>query len=314
MTKAVTLTDSDARDTIATDLSSTLFIEAGAGTGKTTAMVNRIANLVESGVPIGRVAAVTFTEAAARELRSRLRQELENRGAANNDKQLLDAAAGVEGTAITTVHGFALRLLSDHPVEAGLPPGFAVADEIASMLDFNEGWREFIERVGDDMDLLELQERASVLNIKLRSMFDMAGRFNENWDVLNIEGMKPEPLEPIRVSTLVEDIIGLADLGTHYVTLQDPWVTGLNELCLDAENQKTRDEIDQLRWLAGGPAWPSQPIGSKAIGSTTAEGLPDISDDVKAAIDDIRSRVEAELARCSTEVMNHPEENPCKIK
>ena len=70
----IKLSDQDARDTVAKDLGRTLFVEAGAGTGKTTALVGRILNLVLTNDDAVRrrlsvIAAITFTEAAAAELR-----------------------------------------------------------------------------------------------------------------------------------------------------------------------------------------------------------------------------------------------------
>ncbi len=68
--------DAPARDRIAHDLGATLFVEAGAGAGKTTALVGRVVALVDDGVPIESIAAITFTEKAAAELRHRLRERL----------------------------------------------------------------------------------------------------------------------------------------------------------------------------------------------------------------------------------------------
>ena len=65
---------------IRTDTASTLFVEAGAGAGKTTALVGRILTLVDEGVPIDEIAAITFTEKAAAELRHRLRERLAESG------------------------------------------------------------------------------------------------------------------------------------------------------------------------------------------------------------------------------------------
>ena len=62
--------DQGARDRIAQDLSTTLFVEAGAGSGKTTALVARVVALVASGtVELRHLAAITFTEKAGAELR-----------------------------------------------------------------------------------------------------------------------------------------------------------------------------------------------------------------------------------------------------
>jgi ATP-dependent helicase/nuclease subunit A len=72
-----TLVDEGARSTIANDLDRTLFVEAGAGTGKTQSLVNRIVRLLATGrVRATNMAAITFTEAAASELRDRVRGAL----------------------------------------------------------------------------------------------------------------------------------------------------------------------------------------------------------------------------------------------
>jgi len=69
--------DQAARDRIVGDLETTLFVEAGAGTGKTSALVDRIVSLVVSGVSVEHIAAITFTDRAATQLRDRVRRRLE---------------------------------------------------------------------------------------------------------------------------------------------------------------------------------------------------------------------------------------------
>jgi len=72
------ITDQAVRDRIRDDLDVTLVIEAAAGTGKTTALVNRIVSVIGSGRgELARIVAVTFTEKAAGELKLRLRAEIE---------------------------------------------------------------------------------------------------------------------------------------------------------------------------------------------------------------------------------------------
>ena len=74
MTAIFTPHDEDARRRIREALDETLFVEAGAGTGKTTSLVDRVVGLVSSGrAALGSIAAITFTEAAAAELRDRVR-------------------------------------------------------------------------------------------------------------------------------------------------------------------------------------------------------------------------------------------------
>ena len=70
--------DQQHRDRIQQSLDENLFVEAGAGTGKTTALVGRIVTLIASGAAeMSGLAAITFTEAAAAELRDRVRRDLE---------------------------------------------------------------------------------------------------------------------------------------------------------------------------------------------------------------------------------------------
>src|SRR5882757_3796982 len=72
------ISDQAVRDRIRDDLDVTLVIEAAAGTGKTTALVNRIVSVIGSGRgELARIVAVTFTEKAAGELKLRLRAEIE---------------------------------------------------------------------------------------------------------------------------------------------------------------------------------------------------------------------------------------------
>ena len=71
--------DQAARDRIATALDDNLFVQAGAGTGKTTSLIDRmVALVVDDGVAIEGIAAITFTERAAAELGDRFRRALDD--------------------------------------------------------------------------------------------------------------------------------------------------------------------------------------------------------------------------------------------
>jgi len=178
--------DQPARDRIASALETNLFVEAGAGAGKTSSLVGRIVGLVSSGVEIGSIAAITFTEKAAAELRHRLRIDLEAAG-------LSEAAAGLDHAPIGTLHAFARRLLNDFPIDAGLPPGFTVLDELESHLAFEERWDDLLDRLLDDPDPpggvldggSELIELCELDNFRLHSGGRrLATNFHENWDLV----------------------------------------------------------------------------------------------------------------------------------
>jgi ATP-dependent helicase/nuclease subunit A len=100
-----------------------VFVSAGAGTGKTTVLVERfVKGVCERGLGIDNVLVITYTERAAGELRSRIRERLV-------EVERHDLARDLDGGWISTIHGFCHRLLRAHPFEAGLDPRFRVLDE-----------------------------------------------------------------------------------------------------------------------------------------------------------------------------------------
>jgi ATP-dependent helicase/nuclease subunit A len=132
------LADQEARDRIRCDLETTLVVEAAAGTGKTSALVGRMVAAIRSGkAQLDRIIAVTFTDAAAGELKLRLRAAIEegrqDSECPDQERQRLTAALPqLEEARIGTIHSFCADLLRERPVEAGIDPLFEVAaDEIA---------------------------------------------------------------------------------------------------------------------------------------------------------------------------------------
>jgi len=151
--------DNAARERVRDALDVSLFVEAGAGTGKTSALVDRVVALVAAGgVELRHVAAITFTEAAAAELRDRVRGALEDVAAGRDERfgddqargRCADALHQLDDAALTTLHGFAQRILGDQPFEIGLPPGFAVLDEIEAGVVFDQRWAAFVDALFAD--------------------------------------------------------------------------------------------------------------------------------------------------------------------
>ncbi|HVD76710.1 MAG TPA: UvrD-helicase domain-containing protein [Vicinamibacteria bacterium] len=142
-------------------------LEAGAGTGKTTLLVDRIEALVRSGaVTLDQIAAVTFTENAATTMKLRLRERLErarmDAGAPAVERDRAEQALQVlERAQISTLHALCAAILGERPLECGVVPGFRVADEAEADLLFARAWEEWLaERlVSGDEVLLEALER-----------------------------------------------------------------------------------------------------------------------------------------------------------
>ncbi len=105
-----------------------LLLAAGAGSGKTSVLVERFVRAVrEDGIAPGRILAITFTERAAAELRERVRARLLELG--GREAAHWSIADRPESAMIGTFHGFCARLLRVHALTAGLDPEFAILDE-----------------------------------------------------------------------------------------------------------------------------------------------------------------------------------------
>ena len=129
-----------------------MLVEAAAGTGKTTAMIDRIVELLARGEEISRIAAVTFTRKAAAQMRDRLRIVLDREIAAeerpeNVRRDLRRARDSMDRAFVATIHSFCSRLLRERPIEAGLDPAFEELeeDDLAWLRD--AVWQEHLDEM-----------------------------------------------------------------------------------------------------------------------------------------------------------------------
>ena len=205
--------DAEARRTIRECLEDTLFVEASAGTGKTTSLVDRVVNLVATGrTRLDRLAAITFTEAAAAELRDRIRQELER---AANDSNRSDeerrrcenGVADLDQASIRTLHAFAAALLHERPLEAGLPPSFETTDEIAAGIRFNERWSVWLDSaLGRDSSLAAPLSVALSLGMTTAHLKEVAQEFHRNYtDLAGVRFGSPFVMPVSATSRIVEE-------------------------------------------------------------------------------------------------------------
>jgi ATP-dependent helicase/nuclease subunit A len=207
--------DGAARHAIAHDLDATLFVEAGAGTGKTTSLVGRIVSMVTQGkTRLSQIAAITFTEAAAAELRERIREALAQASTGTSFAAVY-ARQGLEdlpGAAITTLHGFARRILVEHPFAAGLPASVEVLDELHSDVSFDERWRGFLdELLASERVRLPLL-RLLAAGVRLDRVRDLAFECNQHWDLLADARLDPAQSPPVGIAALrdaLERVLGL---------------------------------------------------------------------------------------------------------
>jgi ATP-dependent helicase/nuclease subunit A len=125
-------------------------VEASAGTGKTRELINRIVAAVVEGCGIERIVAVTFTHAAAGEMKLRLRQELD-KARQNPDfthearERASDALQHLERAFIGTIHSFCAQLLRQRPVEARVDPAFAEMAQPEAYALFSHEFQSWME-------------------------------------------------------------------------------------------------------------------------------------------------------------------------
>ncbi|TFG71230.1 MAG: hypothetical protein E4H27_05060, partial [Anaerolineales bacterium] len=109
-------------------------VTAGAGAGKTRALVGRYLSLLVDGYPLRSIVAITFTTKAAREMRSRIRQAVRAYQAQlglNGDERhrWQEIYLAMDSARIATIHSLCADILRLHPAEASLDPAFTVLDE-----------------------------------------------------------------------------------------------------------------------------------------------------------------------------------------
>jgi ATP-dependent helicase/nuclease subunit A len=164
-----------------------LLVRAGAGTGKTTVLVERFARAVlDDGVAVESILAITFTEKAAQEMKARVRRRFLELGRR-------DEARAAESAWVSTIHGLCSRILRAHALSAGIDPGFRVLDELEAerlALDAFDGALEEFMAEGVDPDRIEMV--AAYTPDRLR---DMVRTVHSN---LRSRGQRHPALEEIR--------------------------------------------------------------------------------------------------------------------
>ena len=146
------------------------------------------------------LAAITFTEAAAAELRDRVRRELES----SAEDESLDeesrnrcrqAVLEMDAASIQTLHSFAQSLLRELPLEAGLPPGFEMLDPIEADLHLQQAWDQWLDESLESAELGPKLARALHLGLNLDQLRRVAWALSDNYDlVANLSiAEAPEP-------------------------------------------------------------------------------------------------------------------------
>ena len=255
----IQLADEATRLKIRNHTEATLFVEAGAGSGKTSVLVSRAQTLtLEDGIPIANIAAVTFSERAASELRDRLRARLEQAARhttrAGQRERALAALDDLDTAAIGTLHSFAQRILSEHPIEAGIPPLIEVLDEVGSSVAFQGRWTQLRTELLDDPTMSATINMALATGISLDHVRSLITKLNSDWDLVKehvvAPGRPPEPTLP-DLAPLVVQARRLAAMAIHCTAPDDLFLDKLQRLSgwTDDLESVNGDDLAQLALL-----------------------------------------------------------------
>ena len=284
----MTLRDRRARDAIAHALDQNLMVLAGAGAGKTYALVQRMVNAVQTGgVEVDRMAAITFTRKAAGEMRGRFFSALKAR-AEEADGEALGrvqrALEKVDQCFIGTIHAFCGQLLRERPVEAGLPPDFSEVAEREEAVMRREAWDRFVQRcfLAEDARLARLED----LGLRPEDLYGFFQRRCQFSDVPLAPGSTHKPDLSSAVSKC-EAFLAHAEahIPDPLPGKRDPLQTALKRARLFFSNRKIKSDADRITLL--------QMLGGK-LGVTLKSWAPN-GDFAKALRDGVLPEFQTEI-------------------
>ena len=228
---------------IITTLDAPLSVAAGAGSGKTFTLTNRIAYALvgEEGTTqpfierVDEVLATTFSKSGAAEMKSRIRALLQQEG-------LDEQALMIEDAWITTIHGMCARILREHALELGIDPGFEVVENVEA----DELWQQALDSVLEDLS----EEDDS----PLKRLFDWYPETKASFGSESISmlitklwektlGM-PNGFESVHLASPAFDhahaLREMVELGQAYQALAETWGSSLTKT-----DQKHKDALDR---------------------------------------------------------------------
>ncbi|WP_226037570.1 UvrD-helicase domain-containing protein [Aquibacillus saliphilus] len=215
------IVDQTARDKIRNELSTNFLIEAGAGSGKTTSLVDRMVNLIYTGTcEVSKMVAITFTRKAADELKLRFQSELEKKWKQEtNDttKRLLsDGLQNIEQVFIGTVHSFCAKLLRERPIEARLDLTFQELEQSEDNDLLEEAWQIYLHRLQENQ--LDRLNEMNNLGISIDELFDCLKDMKEYTDVEWVT----TPIEKPELSTTFKSFASLIEEAKRALPEQEP--------------------------------------------------------------------------------------------
>ena len=234
--------DSQSRIQIRNNLNSSYYVEAGAGTGKTTVLVDRIVSLIlKNKTPINKIAAITFNRSAAKNIKDKIRTSLEsilikddipNEVQKNIEKSLHE----LETSSIQTLHSFADKIIRQFPIESGVPPGFKILSESENNNLFERKWNNWISSNQENLKFEKSFNWLMCLNVNPNKIKSIAKIFWNNFE--NVETSKFEndiKIPEINVEKFKKLCANLKNLSIRCNNPEDPLLVHANDFTEEFE-------------------------------------------------------------------------------
>lgn len=295
-----------------------LLVSAAAGSGKTAVLVERIIQrITKDQVDIDALLVMTFTNAAAAEMRERIGEAIikaleEDPSNRNLEKQL----TLLNRSSIMTIHSFCLEIIRSHFHEIGLDPGFRIADETEGVIlreealeealeeSYEIGTEEFISLVDayggkkDDKALGDL-----VLDLY---SFIMSHPWPYRWleekvSAFDVEGKSFVDIPIVKelldeLQDMIKPMLGLLDKGielTEEDSLLFPYAETLQEDRIIVENLlsmlQNNPSFDEIKEQLEAVKWSTLKRGKKGYDKGLAETVKDLRDEVKEFIKTLKT-------------------------
>lgn len=296
-----------------------ILVSAAAGSGKTAVLVERIITMLtaeESAVGVDQLLIVTFTEAAAAEMKDRIRAAIEKKLEQQPENEHLKTQATlIHNAQITTIHSFCLSVIRDHFPAIDLDPGFRIREEgelkllrhdvLGELLEecYTEGAQEFLDFVsayGGGKNDKKLEELILKIYEFSRSYPDPQEWLENCVKAYEVEDEKELEesafVERIRKNTeyYLKDTCELLEQGLEVCAQEDGPVVYSDVLSSDIQMiQKLADceSFDALCNHMRGITWKRLPPNrSKTSSQEKAEYVRNLRDEVKSLLGDVISQ------------------------
>jgi ATP-dependent helicase/nuclease subunit A len=234
----------------ATCLNRDVLVTAGAGSGKTSTLVARYLWLVHKDFAPRRILAITFTDKAALEMRSRVRAKVAGQARGQQDPVLharwAAAEAQIEAARIGTIHGLCAEILRAHPAEAAIDPGFEVADEARARLLKAEAVEDALAWAAASAEVAPLFDRFSTFALRRVLAYLLDRRLEARTAIDGVRADDPASSDTAKPSIVADTLRAAVSTG--------PLADGIAELralraagrLLDDAGDKLADQIDGL--------------------------------------------------------------------